>query len=471
MEEDVFDRLDHSMGEFIFLGTYNDMYRNPILTFAEKINSSSSHNLGQPLGYAIINFEQSALMNIFRNIKIEDSGYFFLLDSSGKALEHDNKQLTEALIKDENLNETLLKDRSGLLTNSYNNQKYMYFYNETVTFPFKIVGVVPINEIQKRVLPLIWHGAVYFLIYSLLIVVVATIISSLISKPLIKLKGLMKELQNENFQVRAEYIGRDEVAILYKQFNTMTTRLRELIFENYQSKLREKELQFLEKEAQFNALQQQINPHFLYNTLESIKWMAYKKGATEICDMVSALGKFFRGSITQGSDFVTVEEELAHLEYYFQIQKIRYRDKFDIIWDIDPEIRSVQIIKLIVQPIIENAINHGLDAMVCDGFIYIKGYKNADKMFIEIVDNGGGMSPEQLDTIQQIWGESTYDKHNSIALLNVYRRLELYFENRFIFEMDSRLGQGTIVRIGVPISTILTNTNLPHTSQNHHTAY
>jgi two-component system, sensor histidine kinase YesM len=261
----------------------------------------------------------------------------------------------------------------------------------------------------------------------------------------------MMELSTGNFDVTMEYKGKDEIGILSAYFNNMVKKLKDLINENYQSKIRENELLFLEKEAQLNALQQQINPHFLYNTLESIKWMAYMNGAKEASDMATALGKFFKGSITKGNDWVTLEEEIEHLKNYIYIQQLRYQDKFIISWDIDEEIKYYKTIKLILQPILENAIVHGIEDMKTGGIITIKGYMAEKSVCFEITDNGRGMSIRELTELKsRFLSDLSGSKQGSIGISNVFKRLKLYFGENSSFVIESEEGKGTTVKFRIP---------------------
>ncbi|OCT11813.1 hypothetical protein A8709_28505 [Paenibacillus pectinilyticus] len=448
----VFERLDHSSGELQLIGTYRNLYMTPVLTFARKISSSSAGNLGSQLGYLIVNVEQDMLNNIFRTIRIGDSGYFFLIDQSGTILSHDNDDLTSHVLqKDDPLISEMMQQKSGSTFKTVGSNRYMVFYDTASYFGVKMVGIVPSAELKKKVYHLIWYGAAFFALFGILILLIATVISGLISKPLRKLQDLMHEVNTGNFEARMNHKGRDEIGSLSRHFNNMIKRLNELITENYQSKIREKELMFLEKEAQLHALQQQINPHFLYNTLESIKWMAFRQGAEEIVEMTTALGQFFRVSISKKSGLIPMTDELDHLEQYLRIQKIRAKNRFHIIWNVSEELQYSLTVKLILQPIVENAIVHGLDPMEADGLLMIKGYIEGSHMHIEILDNGMGMSEEQLQRLRSTEEDQRESNHTGIGLINVFQRLNLYFGEHYSWDIDSKAGKGTLVRLHLPV--------------------
>ncbi|WP_438449198.1 sensor histidine kinase [Gorillibacterium sp. sgz5001074] len=451
----IFERLDHSSGELLFIGSYRNLYRSPVLTFARKVSNSSASSLGDRLGYLIVNIEQDMLNNIFRTLRIGDSGYFFLIDANETILAHDNDDLTSHVLDmADPVTAEMMRNPSGSYAKNIGSKRYMVFFDTASYFGVKMAGIVPSAELKKKVYMLIWFGAAFFALFGMMIIVAATLISRTIINPLHKLQSLMQDVHDGNLEVQMNYKGKDEIAILAHYFNSMIKQLNELITEVYQSKIREQELMFLEKEAQLRALQQQINPHFLYNTLESIKWMAFRKGSEEIVEMTTALGQFFRGSITKSAGLILMEEELSHLKHYLDIQKIRAKSRFDIIWDVAEALHACLTVKLILQPIVENAIIHGLDQMEADGLLLIRGYMDGDHMYIDILDNGAGMAEEQWLELKRIVEGSQGNGHFGIGLVNVFRRLNLYFNDRYAWRIDSRPGRGTLVQLRLPVLTL-----------------
>ncbi|MBU3110073.1 histidine kinase [Clostridium lacusfryxellense] len=199
-------------------------------------------------------------------------------------------------------------------------------------------------------------------------------------------------------------------------------------------------------------LQQQINPHFLYNTLDIIKWMAYKKGAEDICGMITALGNFFRGSVSTGTELITFAEEIEHLKSYIYIHEIRCRGRSEILLEIDAELKNCKTVKLILQPIVENSIKHGIDNIRHKGIITVQGRIVDGSVNIEISDNGIGMSQEKLKLLMQNLEKDTFDSsRKSIGLSNVYRRIKLCFKDEATFLIDSRENVGTSVKISFPV--------------------
>lgn len=269
------------------------------------------------------------------------------------------------------------------------------------------------------------------------------------SKRLRNLKDTMKSIAKNkelNLDVLIEDDHNDEISMLANQFNQMIIQINDLIQKNYKAKIKEKELLFLEKEAELNALQQQINPHFLYNTLENIKWLGYKNNDMEICSMITALSDFFRENINHKDNFISLKKELKHLDNYLYIQNKRYKDKFQIVKQITSEAKDTKIPKLILQPLIENSIKHGLEPLEAGGKIFINAKTINNRLRLIVKDTGKGIKKEKLNRL--ICNIKSEKSNQHFGLKNVYQRISLYYEE-FKFEIKSEYNEGTQVLIEI----------------------
>lgn len=415
------------------------------LNFVRRIAGLSGSYYNKAIGYLFIQIDRESFNRILDGLKIGSRGELYLFDDkSGELLvQSDNDpnhsstaQSVYQLVHQTNVSPLAQNDR-------------LYYSEKTELFDFRFASIVSLSEIRGQVLGYLKNYLYLFAVFTLLIFLISTSISRQLTKPIRLLMSAAKRIENGDLQVIVPSAGGDELAILTQHFNRMILRINELIEENYQSKIRENELMFLEKEAQFKALQQQINPHFLYNTLESIKWMAYRHGITEISNMASALGKFFRGSISSSSDLISISKEVEHLQSYIYIQKIRYQEKFEVDLQIEENIMPLPIIRLILQPLIENSILHGLDSIEEHGLIQIHGCLHENRICFSIKDNGIGMDEATLMTVREKIHSS--GANDSIGLSNVYRRLQLYFKNDVEFTIESALGTGTEIRFSYPV--------------------
>ena len=206
------------------------------------------------------------------------------------------------------------------------------------------------------------------------------------------------------------------------------------------------------KKAQAVALQSQINPHFLNNTMETINWTAIELlgGRNEISKMAGSLSKMLRMTLENSDTVVPVGEEIRHSMYYLEIQKIRYEDKFDVVWKIAPEVESCRIIRVVLQPLIENAIYHGIKPLTNKGLLTIRGYLNGETAELSVEDNGLGMTPEELNRLRENINGDVIKESAHIGLSNVNQRIRLYYGNEYGLIIDSREGIGTRVTIRFP---------------------
>lgn len=257
----------------------------------------------------------------------------------------------------------------------------------------------------------------------------------------------MKLAENGDFSISFDENRGDEVGQLGKSFNKMLFKIKELINTVYEVRLKE-------REAELNALQSQINPHFLYNTLESISITALLNNDMDAVNMIGILVKFFRYNISKGKEIVEISKEIEHINNYLEIQKYRFKDKFQIFINIDKEIYNYKIIKLALQPLVENSIYHGLERKKGTGSIKIIGIKENNKVKISIIDDGIGIDPDTLDKLNRTLNKSksaNVDSSRSIGLQNVHERIQLYFGDEYGLKISSKSGEGTEITLTIPV--------------------
>ena len=253
---------------------------------------------------------------------------------------------------------------------------------------WEVLGFIPKSELLGGINKL---GSSIFLIgiiCAIVSIILLVLLSTYIINPIIKLTKLMKKVEQEDFSVKAEIYSKDEVGELTNVFNKMIGKIRYLIEEVYKQ-------QIVKKEAEFKLLQAQINPHFLYNTLDSINWIAKIKGVEDISKMVVALGQLMRVSISKGKSSVTLEEEMEYINNYLVIQGMRYRDKFKVIMEIDEISKKCIVPKMLMQPIVENALVHGIERKIGKGSILIQAISEYGNLLINVIDDGLGMNEEK----------------------------------------------------------------------------
>lgn len=257
----------------------------------------------------------------------------------------------------------------------------------------------------------------------------------------------MRMAEEGNLNITSEILGNDEIAILDKHFNRMIKRINELIQKNY--------IQQLEKqEAQLRSLQLQINPHFLYNTLETISALAAIKNAFDICDLCEKLGDIFRYSLgKQYGDYVPLEQEMRHIQNYIFIQKARFGNQFDVLYEVEEKLLKNQVLRFILQPIVENALNHGLKMKKGKGLLKISIVKEYECLHIRVEDNGVGIERNRLldlKTYIEAKEVSNEDKQKGIGIRNVNQRIKLTCGGQYGITIKSKPNEGTCFTIKLP---------------------
>ena len=278
----------------------------------------------------------------------------------------------------------------------------------------------------------------------LLFAFIFSLIATSLTRPIKQLQKEMAKIESLNYDVSLSKSikGSREIEDLSRSFNQMMERIKELA----NRIIKEQEEQ---RKSELKALQNQINPHFLYNTLDSIIYLIDKKDNQKAEEMLIALSKFFRISISRGKTIIPLEKEIEHVKNYLLIQKLRYEDRFFYIIDVDKNLYKYNVIKLILQPIVENAIIHGLQGEESSSEITIKGRFDGDFIRLDIIDNGYGMTNEKIEEVYKSFKDET--KHNGVGLKNVYQRLKIYYGEKADLKIYSELDQGTDIALFIPI--------------------
>jgi two-component system sensor histidine kinase YesM len=280
------------------------------------------------------------------------------------------------------------------------------------------------------------------LVVLVFVLLISAFMSRKISRPIRKLKTSMEQVEQGDFNISIHIKGTDEVEQLSRRFNIMVARIRQLMDQIIGE-------QEAKRKYEFEVLQAQINPHFLYNTLNSIVRMVGTGKNEDVITSITSLSKLFRISLSRGKAIITVEEELEHIRNYLILQKIRYKNKFDYVIDIEDEVLPYLTIKLILQPIVENAIYHGIEFMTAGGLIQISARIEAGKILFQVRDNGVGIPPQMLQTIQS--GQVQSEKGSGVGFKNVHERIKLFHGPDYGLEIESEPDEGTCVSIWMPL--------------------
>ena len=403
------------------------------------------HSIGGGFEYGILLVEYNfqTLVNISKSTNLGDGGAIYILDSDYSMI-YSMQNGTSPYLRDKQLEcisdliigNTILKD--GNISYS--------IYVQTLTNTRWKIGICP-NVTQAFHDQMIYDISIVGIgLFILLIAItLATIISKRVTTPIGVLEKSMKELEDGNFDIVSkidEKHSQVEIVRLNKNFNNMIARIKRLM-----DKVVEE--QTAQRKSELKALQNQINPHFLYNTLDSIVFMAESGQMDEVRTMVVALAKFFRISISKGKTIITVKEELEHVKNYMIIESIRYKDTFTFHIDLEEGCEDFLAMKLMLQPFVENSIYHGLKNLEDEGIIDIKVYKEDDFLYYVVKDNGYGMRQSKIDELYERMRND--DVTNSVGIKNVYQRLKLYFGDKADIIIESELDEYTKFIIKTPI--------------------
>ncbi|MCM8900531.1 sensor histidine kinase [Caldicoprobacter algeriensis] len=388
-------------------------------------------------------YPQSKLVSMFKTVNLPEGTRLFLVDEKGTIILTDNLSMIGHSLGESYLT-NIESSYSGSLTMNINGEKMVINYHTIPKVNWKVIQVTPYDALMKEVGQLWSYNILINSLFVTILMIISILLSTAITRPLHRLSLLMKEISKGNFNIEAPVNGNDEVSQLSKTFNIMVKEIDRLIKQlEEEHKMRER--------MYFETLQMQINPHFLFNALNGIKWMAIIKGENEIGRMITALGKLLETTLSKNGEIIPLLEEIQCIDSYVLLQKMRYGDKFDIRYNIDETILSYKVPRLILQPLVENAIIHGFEDMESRGVITINGYKQSNLLFIEVVDNGKGMSSEKIDQILK--GLQKNNKfNNNIGLKNVNDRIKLYFGVDYGLVIHSEEGKGTVIQICLPLS-------------------
>lgn len=391
---------------------------------------------------SVVDMNFSVIEEVCSQVELGRRGYIYVVDSNGDIIYHPQQQLIYAGLKDENIQKAL-NSETGSYIEKLNGEERSTVILDIGYAGWKMVGVSYVDEIvqnRRNFNNLIF---IILLVGIIFIIIASVFISYKISQPIKQLEFQMNRIENGDFNIDlVEVRGEDEVKHLTRSFNLMIARIRQLMSQIITE-------QEAKRKNELKALQAQINPHFLYNTLDSIIWMNENKNHKGVSNMTAALAKLFRISLSQGREIISVNEEIQHAVSYLMIQKMRYKNKFDYKIDLPEHLGEYTTLKLIIQPIIENSIYHGINKIPDKGEINIRVTSEENVLIYSISDNGYGINSEKLKHI--LTSESTSKHSSGVGLKNVNERIKLYYGEDFGVFINSELEVGTTVYIRIPL--------------------
>lgn len=371
------------------------------------------------------------------------NGKSFIADSNGSVYTDTDEEMTNNFMQ--NIIDHIPDDSDVKITSldmSDNNEDYVVFYASIPNSPrWYLCTTVEKSQLFKDTGLLIDSLISIWALLLLVAIIVSYLVSKLATKRINVLSVAMKDVRDGNLETRITLKGDDELSGLADDFNAMVVDIKKLMDQVYHHQKEERQRELM-------VLQSQINPHFLYNTLDTLHWKALEYDAVEMCELIMSLSSFFRISLSKGKEFISIERELEHVRSYLKIQGYRYRDILKYSIDCDESLYSFYMPKILIQPLVENAIYHGIKPKLGSGNIWINVFEEQGTLNINVKDDGVGIPNEKLKQIQDNLKEHLTS--NNYGLYNVSQRIYLHFDSDYRLTINSTENEGTSINIKLP---------------------
>lgn len=408
-----------------------------------------TENRNSQTGVLLVDMDFSSISRMMKQInEVSNGQYYYLCDNNGQIIYHPRQiQISDGICKENSVEAASYKD--GVYDEEFEGIRRKVIVNTISYTGWKLVGVIPYSLFSHEMINIRYFIGMVILLMAMMLIIINRVVTQRISRPILKLNNSVMEY--EAGKKPEIYIGgSSEIRHLgysiQSSYEKSEKLMQEIVWE--QNERRKSEL---------DALQSQINPHFLYNALDSITWMIEGERNDEAAFMISQLAKLFRISLSKGHTIISVRDELQHAKSYMNIQRIRYKDAFSVTFDVDPELEEYCAVKLTLQPILENSINYGVDPMDDCGEIFIRVKKEDDMLILSVEDNGIGMSQEEVSLL--LTDSNRKRKHGSgVGLININNRVQILFGKEYGLLIESEPDEGTRVSIRIPA--------IPYTEEN-----
>ncbi len=414
-----------------------------VITGAKYIKSTIDYSTS--IGILAVNISQTSLNSILSRVSVLPNSVSMLIDEAGNIIAISGEELFQQYA----LSTKLITESIQAGNSSFDSEDNTLLLNSiplTAT-NWTLVSILPYEEMLKTSTDTRNSLLLFMLIVSILFYSAAYLISHLISKRLKGLSTQMKEVQFDNYTTIPPEDGSDEISDLINSYNHMLNKINDYAESQYQ-------LGIALKTSELNALQAQINPHFLYNTLDLLHCIAWEHGMQEMSEIASLLTRFYRLSLNKGKEMIAVKDAVEQLEVYIKLQNFRFESSIQLITELQPEIIHSKILKLLLQPIVENSIIHGiLEKNIQNGTVIIRGKIIEDTLQFTIIDDGVGMTEEEISKLLTSSEADTTGSSTSMGygIKNVIERIHLYYGEEYGLTYKSQVGEGTTVIMKLPL--------------------
>ena len=431
----LFENANLSKGRSVLVNNINDADTIQMIKMVKDLQTY------KPIGYIRFGLKRNYIEKMAKNINFGSDGGVVIFD--------ENLSKISGIAHDSVLSK-LLREKPSIGNFSYSEGKneYTAVHIHSDSTGWTTVGVIPLRYINKDLAGIQYLTVIIIVLTIIIGVTVSVIIAQSLILPLENTVNALEKFSRGDFAVRLKENRCDEIGKLNRIFNKAIKEINELMQKVTQSEI-------LNKEMEFKTLQSQMNPHFLYNTLDTINWLAFKEKQTEICNLVAAISSLIRASISNKKSIITIEQELDYVKNYIYIQHIRYKDRFDIIYDIVESLLKLAVPTLIIQPIVENAIIHGIENSKNKNLLYISVKRENECIIIIVKDTGIGMTDEKVSELlkEPLNAEGDEQKaHTNLGLYAVHKRIQLMYGDLYGLTVQSQAGEGTTVTLHIPFT-------------------
>ncbi|WNR43024.1 sensor histidine kinase [Paenibacillus roseipurpureus] len=465
-----FAKLDHLMnepwysmplsGNLEILPTHIAKYQiangRPVVSIFLPIFDKSTLDL---IGRLVVDVSLQEIKRSFQSSRLGSTGTFFIVSQQNTIVYHPNEEWDGLPMAQTPLSSLRIPDDQSAAKQRYQGKNYLVASSRSAVTGWRIVSMVPFDEVAVGLSAARISMLVVLLLITMLVLIVVPLVTNRFIKPILTLRSLMRQVGQGDLTVQTESVtGQDEIQQLSHSFNQMVKRLDQLIITNTGLQLKEMKAQLMQKEAFIKALQNQINPHLLYNTLGIIKGMAYLEKVPVIERMARNLADVYRYTTKFTEMEVRLEEELGHLTKYLEIIHTRFPKHFQSQCFFNEKFLQLRVVKFILQPIVENAVKYAIEPRGGEGAVIVSAYDEGPDLIIEIADNGPGIEEEVLLRIREQLDEISanvdehYGKGESLGISNVHARLVLKYGSKYGVTLTSFAGRGTVVSLRLPLA-------------------
>lgn len=435
-------------GRIIWTYRYDEIVRQNYLSLTRVVKYDNI----KKLGVLVININEESLRAIIKgepfNTILSMNNGFVITSNDKEAVKNISYLVSVDQLFNNMKNYKFTHDykgqKSNIIMNSFAVEKASNSY-------FQILTIMPISQITNNANQISFRAFSIIALSLIIAILLIVIFSKTFSDRIIMLRGEMHRVVSGDFNIEERIAGEDEIGELYEDLHKMMESIKQLINEVYLEKLQKEQLSNKQREVEFKMLASQINPHFLYNTLETIRMKAHISGQKEIANTVKMLGKIMRRNIEVTQNLVSLQSEIELMKGYLDIQKLRFGDRIDYSVQVLADIENYEVLPLLLQPIVENAFVHGLEGKEGQGIIDIVIIEEEDLLVIDIIDNGLGIDEEKLNYVYRKINNLSEGTKKSIGLSNVNQRIKLCYGEGYGIKVSSQKGLGTKVSIYLPM--------------------